>query len=255
MCLHRARNLHGEASVLFHDQRTQGEFRSVTGIPQKRFEIIPLAHRSDLIRTWLLIQHGGVWADPTVYFNQPMDDWLPELLQPSGLFMFHRPGRDREISNWFIAAMPGHPILVRLFHRLCEFWSRTEFRNVGRENTLLERQVFRVVNRNRWAPRIWTWPWVTHSARLFPYMIYHYIFYDVISTDENLRGLWRLTPKVSADGPHKLLRMGLASPSCSAAIRLLEEPVAPVYKLKWKIEENALSDGSIIQALHKQTYS
>lgn len=249
ICLARSRSLHSGSSLEVHDQTTQAEFSQFTGIPRERFDVIPLAHRSDLIRTWLLIQHGGLWADPTVFFNQPADRWLPGLLEDSGIFLFHRPGRDREISNWLIASEPQHPILLRVFERLCRFWSVVDFRNTGRPNTKFENFVFRAVNRNLWAPRIWTWSWVNQLTRLFPYMIYHYIFYDAISRDRKLRDLWSKTPKVSADGPHALARVGLTTPVTKEALRLIERPVAPVYKLKWRIAGDCIPDQSVLDVL------
>jgi hypothetical protein len=222
------------------------------GIPQDRYAKIPLAHKSDLIRTWLLIQHGGIWADPTVYFNYDIDEWLQALLEPSGLFLFHRPGRDREISNWFIAAEAGHPILERVFQRLCEFWTETDFRNVDRADNAVERTVFKIVNRNLWAPRIWTWSLVNRMTRLFPYMIYHYVFYDVIRRNRDFRRLWEATPKISADGPHLLGRFDLSMRVTRDIRDLIEKPVAPVYKLSWKALVGSVPDYSLLALLSKR---
>jgi len=255
LSLLRSRQLNSGSEVEFYDQDSQAGFGKITGIPADKFSRIPLAHRSDLLRTWLLCQHGGLWADPTVYFNQAADQWLPELMEPSGLFLFHRPGRDREIANWLIGAEPKHPILQAVFERLCKFWSGTSFRNVGRPNTEFENLIFRLVNRNLWAPRIWTWRSVNQFTKLFPYMIYHYVFYDVVSRDRKLARLWQLTPKISADGPHALARLGLTSPVGKEALRLIEHPVAPVYKLKWRIKDDAIPKGSVLAALRSNALS
>ena len=50
----------------------------------------------------------------------------------AGVFMFHRPGRDRAVSNWFIAAEPNQPLLVRLYEALCRYWRENNFRNLDR---------------------------------------------------------------------------------------------------------------------------
>lgn len=47
---------------------------------------------SDRVRMALLAQHGGVWADATVYCLRPLDDWLFNVLE-SGFFAFDRPAR------------------------------------------------------------------------------------------------------------------------------------------------------------------
>lgn len=231
------------------DAQSRKKWVGEPDLPSVTLTRLGLAHRSDILRTQLLIEHGGVWADATVYVNKPIMEWVPDLLEPSGIFMFHRPGRDREISNWFIAAQPGHPILIAVYERLLAFWSRVEFRNFGRANSPLEQTIFRLINRNRWAPRLWTWAWVNRMTRIFPYMIYHYIFHDVVSRDRRLKRLWNRTPKISADGPRALAHLGLTSPVNSEGKRLIEYPVAPVYKLKWRIKDDCIPAGSVLDAL------
>ena len=39
-----------------------------------------------LIQFKILHQHGGVWVDPSVICNNPLDNWIYELLQPSGFW-------------------------------------------------------------------------------------------------------------------------------------------------------------------------
>jgi len=241
-------SLHG-VELIALDARSCTQWVAEPELSPVTLNRLGLAHRSDMLRTQLLIKHGGVWADATVYMNTPIMDWVPDLLEPSGLFLFHRPGRDREISNWFIAAQPNHPILVAVYERLLDFWSAVEFRNFGRPYSPLEQNIFRLINRNRWAPRLWTWTWFNRMTRIFPYMIYHYIFHDVVFRDRELKRLWKLTPKISADGPHALARLGLTSPVTSEARRLIEHPVAPVYKLKWRIKDDNVPEGSVLDTL------
>jgi mannosyltransferase OCH1-like enzyme len=33
-------------------------------------------HVKDMIQLWTLVEHGGVWLDPTIYLTQPLDDWM-----------------------------------------------------------------------------------------------------------------------------------------------------------------------------------
>jgi hypothetical protein len=33
-------------------------------------------HVKDMIQLWTLVEHGGVWLDPTTYLTQPLDDWM-----------------------------------------------------------------------------------------------------------------------------------------------------------------------------------
>lgn len=83
------------------------------------------AHFTDLLRLKLLIEHGGIWLDATVY----VDGNLPYYIQNSSLFFYRslKPGLDGnplEISNWCISAREQHPILIFLYDYLCDRWMR-----------------------------------------------------------------------------------------------------------------------------------
>ena len=69
---------------------------------------LPPEALSDVVRIALLKRYGGVWADSTTYCLRPLDAWLPGATT-SGFFAFAKPGPDRMISSWFLAAAPGNP--------------------------------------------------------------------------------------------------------------------------------------------------
>ena len=70
------------------------------------------ASLSNIVRILLLHEYGGVWADATTLCNVPLDDWLP-LAANTGFFAFARPGEDRLLSSWFLAAEPGNPLVAK----------------------------------------------------------------------------------------------------------------------------------------------
>lgn len=70
-----------------------------------------LQAQSDLARLLLLARHGGVYVDADVYSVVPLNRWLPQLVQPSGAFLFSMVGRDRLVATWFIAAVQGSPLI------------------------------------------------------------------------------------------------------------------------------------------------
>lgn len=69
------------------------------------------AHKSDLIRFYLLDTYGGVWIDASVFCNRPLD-WLPE-----GFFCFRADRFSKNdvvcLENFFIKSPKGHPFLKR----------------------------------------------------------------------------------------------------------------------------------------------
>ncbi len=208
-----------------------------------------LPHLSDLIRTKLLIKYGGVWADPTCFCMKPLEEWIPASMD-AGVFMFHRPGRDRVIANWFIAAEPGNPLLVKLYQELCSFWNDHHFRYLGRvEKSKPEYWLNRIINRNLNWPRIWFSPLMTRVLRLYPYMVYHYKVYDLVKTDRECAEIFRKMIKYPAQYPLMLASFGLLNQP-SEEIRLwVDEKRSPIFKLNWKLESKAIPEGSLLQYL------
>ena len=228
------------------DETSAGEFVDPFAVPEDKLSKLSLAHRSDLLRTQLLINHGGVWIDGTVFVTQSFEQWLPSKLD-AGLFLFSRPGRDRLIANWFIASVPQHPVLIHLYDALCEFWSNNDFRNLGRKPNSFERLLHRSINRNLDWPNFWfSWP-ARKILRIAPYMVYHYLYGRLVSKNRELQTSYGEMPIVSADGPHRLQRIGLNSRFGSEAERVLENTEIPLHKLTYKTESGGIEPGSVIE--------
>ena len=88
--------------------------------------IITRTHFSDILRTALIVEHGGVWIDSTVFctgyntpvFDYPMfvfQDWKFDLEQPV------------VASSWFISAFKGHPILRSALDLLYDYWTNHNY--------------------------------------------------------------------------------------------------------------------------------
>ena len=94
---------------------------------------IPPALFSDMLRLQLLATHGGVWIDSTVYCTMPdtatrgrfAPSWQQILAAPLFLFQYTRPGEapTGNISNWFIASHPRHPLVLILRDILFSYWA------------------------------------------------------------------------------------------------------------------------------------
>jgi len=214
-------------------------------ISRAKWNGLGMAHQSDLIRTQLLIRYGGVWSDPTVLFRLPLSEWLPKLMG-AGIFMFQRPGPDRWTSNWFIASEKGHPLLIRQFVRLCRYWSDIGSTQPRKVMVWRHRAAARVLNRNLEWPRLWTKPWFYRLAGGYPYMIYHYMLYDLVRSDPELGDLLAVMPRFSADLPHLPAVLGLLDPISEESKVRLEQDSSPVYKLSWKLPAEDVPAGSVL---------
>lgn len=119
----------------FHDYEiiivTEANMFSIANIPNYIIDkynkgIITRTHFSDILRTALIVEYGGVWIDSTVYctgYNTPVFDYP--------MFVFQDWKFDQEqptiASSWFISAFKGHPILRCTLDLLYNYWSNHNF--------------------------------------------------------------------------------------------------------------------------------
>ena len=84
---------------------------------------IPFAHFTDVLRTAILVEHGGIWVDATVLLTGP----IPENILKEPFFMFQNPRPfqlPHATSNWFIVSAKAHPLMQRQLELLYAFWQR-----------------------------------------------------------------------------------------------------------------------------------
>ncbi len=197
------------------DQRTVAEFigneaRRALDDPDQ-----PPEACSDRVRVALLAQHGGIWADATTYCLRPLNDWLLDVLE-SGFFAFDRPGPDRLISSWFLAAKPGNYIVQRWAERTLEYWQGRKFRH--------------------------------------HYFWFHYIFGDEYEKNSDFRLIWDNTPKISAAGPHYYLPQDLTlwAPLTERDKQQVTGVDTPLLKLSHHLPQGEYPTGSVAEYLCKR---
>ena len=126
---------------------------------------ISFTHFSDILRTALLVQHGGIWLDATVLLTDELPTQMTEtplfLLQKSKLSQIPHMG-----SSWFIVANKGNVILKRVLELLYVYWEK--------ENKLRD------------------------------YYLFHLLFYLVLENNEEGKHARRTIPYVSNVDAHTL---------------------------------------------------
>ena len=235
--------------VILLDKNNVEGYIGQIDIPESKFLMLRVQHQSDLIRTRLLIQYGGVWVDPTCFCMKPLDSWLPEYLT-AGLFLFQKPGRDRIISNWFIAASEkNNPLLQKLYDLLCQYWTTNDFRNLKGQFPRLENLLVRIINRNTFFPKVWTTWFFTKVIRLYPYMIYHYQFCRLVTRDKECKSIWNRMPAFSALAPLRLQREGPLGQLDPRVKSMIDSENVPLHKLRWQMDASTMDKGSILNYL------
>ncbi len=171
-------------------------------------EVIP-AHMSDIVRSLLLHEYGGVWCDATLVCHRPLDSWLPSVMS-EGFFAFDRPAPDRVLATWFIATKEGHLLTERLHSAVQQFW------------------------KDRERPGAYFWM--------------HYLFGELCESDPQFGSAWNKVPKISADGPHLPQWKGLLEESESVVEQALLS-LAPVSKLTYRFDPDSLSKKALLSRM------
>jgi hypothetical protein len=134
----------------------------------------------------------------------------------SGFFAFDRPGPDRLLSTWFLAAKPNNYIVKRWAERTLEYWQ-------GRK-------------------------------RRDNYFWFHYLFGTEYEKDEAFRLSYDNTPKMSAAGPHYYLPQGVSlwAPLTERDKQVITGVYSPLLKLSHRLPEGEYPTSSVAEYLCKR---
>lgn len=84
---------------------------------------ITFTHFSDILRTALLVQNGGIWLDATVLLTDTLPKQMTDaplfFLQKSKLLIVPHMG-----SSWMLVAQKGNAVLQRLLELLSDYWEK-----------------------------------------------------------------------------------------------------------------------------------
>lgn len=170
---------------------------------------LPRQARADIARTMLLDQHGGVWADSSLYCTRPLDEWLPDVTR-SGFFMFADPRPYRSLDNWFIVGSKKNYLLSAMVEVFSAYLDRFE------------------------KPHRYFW------------MIY--LTEHLARTDPTARRILNDMGKLSALGPLVVASHAFSRKPPAAVLRFVNEPLVPVHKLNHRWSADDLS-GTVLGRL------
>jgi mannosyltransferase OCH1-like enzyme len=190
-------------------------------------------HLSNMIRLQLLREYGGVWVDATLYCMKSLDDWLWQQVV-SGFFAFRDPGKDRELSNWFMASQAQSVLIKNMTDAYRAYWIENEFvkPTVWKHRWVVVLSF--LFNRHKYTTRYWKHPFVTKLLKVYPYFIFHYIFNHLVRSEKSCKLIWKQTPKISADGPHRIQSAGMYNPLNKEIKEEIDSCIHSLYKLSWK---------------------
>lgn len=192
--------------------------------------------RSNLLRLALLLRHGGVWADATLFCLKPLDSWLPT--QIAGGFLCPRKANpDRLIGTYFIAAHPNSEFL-RKWRKLYLSYLASGARPLDgqQRSTLWIQFCLWVLRSNNWFKLMFTWHWVGRTIG-YPYFIFNYFARRTMLGSLRFRKFLKSMPDVpAADSLGRAYQRGYSNVDKFAEALDLENKV--ILKLSWKQRRN-----------------
>lgn len=123
-CIDSIYKFNSKKNIMFIDANNYSEYVQLPKYIIEKWKkgIISHAHFTDVIRTELLVKHGGLWIDATTLLL----DKIPNYVYSSNLFMFNMTGEDNIMTynNWFIYSEEDNRVLKSVRDLLYEFWKR-----------------------------------------------------------------------------------------------------------------------------------
>lgn len=128
-CLNSVDKYKGKCNRIF---LTPENVKEYVNIPEIFWDLkekgkIKTAFFSDILRTCLLIQHGGIWIDSTVLLTEE----LPDYILNADLFVFQNDLKidldGLNMASYFIASKKDNKILKETLAALMQYWKENNF--------------------------------------------------------------------------------------------------------------------------------
>ena len=115
LCIKSWKKFHPEYEIIL---LTKKNYKGYVTIPEElishlNFNDSPQRF-SDLLRLWVLAEHGGVWMDSTMLVKGSIEEWLfPKYAEFSGFYLGGATKRKESpiIESWFLACNKGSPFI------------------------------------------------------------------------------------------------------------------------------------------------
>lgn len=115
---------HGFETIVL-DETNLPEYVSIPDFIKAKYlaGTISKAHFSDIVRTLLLLEHGGIWIDSTVFCSGDKMLGAGVFDEPFFCFRFTHPSAlFRTMENWLLSAAKGHPYMLAMKALLFSYW-------------------------------------------------------------------------------------------------------------------------------------
>ncbi len=210
---------------------------------------ITLQALSDVIRVKILLAHGGVWADASLYCVKPLNAWLQNYYVDH-FFAFASDRNDRLMTTWFLAGSKQSRILSHWAQDMIALWKNNQFRQYSYWGKQVLRKLTSLRKRNIISNNVWFSPMMLKVFRLFPYPVNMYIFEKTLDQHPELKSLW-FDRSFLYDTPAEYLqnKLGMNSPKTDTSIDFITQTDTPVHKLNWRQDAGYAATDSNLEFL------
>ncbi|HHS82108.1 MAG TPA: hypothetical protein ENJ68_01180 [Devosia sp.] len=171
--------------------------------------------RANIARLSLLARHGGVWADATLFCQQPLDRWLPGAMVQR-FFMFSKPRPYRYSDIWFLASFPQTELITGWLDMVDSYWR--------------------------------------HFRRPHHYYWMEYLFEYLARTNPSIGQTWEGVPPLSALGPLVTQGRAFDRNAPAPLFQAITDRVIPVHKLSHKWRYRGSLEGTPVGVLTGMEY-
>ena len=124
-CLASLRRWHPDKEIITLDKNNLSDYITLPEHITRKHEqgIISHTHYSDIVRAQLLAEHGGTWADSTVFCTGRRHEEIMHL----PLFVFQEHHFASASSSWFIVSDPHNPVITLTRDLLFKYWENYDY--------------------------------------------------------------------------------------------------------------------------------
>lgn len=193
---------------------------------------------TDIVRSVLLKEQGGVWVDATLLPTLPLNAWLPPLMKPTGFFAFRSSGDPNLVlQNWFLAAEPYNPLMSKWCDLFVDYFQQTRYWPSWKRAAYHVKPIDFVKFKHHLSKRNTLWfadPNQGRECSFYPYAIHNYNLAYLLKNNPKLQELWDQVPLKWANLPQLIGREASDKETPTESfVRATQDliPLSPVHKL------------------------
>jgi hypothetical protein len=202
------------------------------------YQKLKVQHQSDILRTKLLAERGGIWVDATCMPHRPVRLWIDsfEGVDFAGLKTLTQ---GQTIDNWFMISRQSSTLMKKQYVALQGYWKTPKIYLPQDPESI-------AIIAENWQEYVTDF--MAHKMRLAPYFIWQYLFTSLVASDTEFAELFKTQKYSSSDGGCGFVAMTLARHAGTTSLlpEIREHIIysaAPLSKLiRWNPDTEKLID-------------